>query len=157
MHSRRLKNLWFWAIAAIATLADRLTKIWVLQTFQLGETQPLLPGIFHFTYVTNTGAAFSLLAGSGWLKWLSLVVSLGLMALAIWGPRMNLWEQLGYGFILGGAVGNGIDRFIWGAVVDFLDFRWIRFPVFNIADVAINIGIICLLVVALRQPQGRDR
>lgn len=157
MRTRRWKNAGFWLAAIIATIADRLTKIWVLQTFQLGETQPLIPGVFHFTYVTNTGAAFSLFAGSEWLKWLSLVVSIALMLLAVLGPRLNLWEQIGYGCILGGAIGNGIDRFVWGAVVDFLDFRWIRFPVFNLADVAINIGIICLLLLALRSPQAGDR
>jgi signal peptidase II len=97
--------------------------------------------------VINTGAAFSAFRGGvGWLKWLSLLVSLGLMAFAYFGPHLNRWEQLAYGFILAGAFGNGIDRFLFGYVVDFLDFRLINFPVFNLADVFINIGIICLLI-----------
>lgn len=58
---------------------------------------------------------------------------------------------MGYGCLLGGALGNGIDRFLTGEVVDFLDFRWIQFPVFNVADIAINIGIACLLWSAWRQ------
>ncbi|MGL5196867.1 MAG: signal peptidase II, partial [Chroococcales cyanobacterium] len=72
------------------------------------------------------------------------------------GPRMNRWEEVGFGLILGGAVGNGIDRFLLGEVIDFLDFRLINFPVFNIADVSINIGIICLLIVMLRPSRPRN-
>lgn len=157
MSKRRYKNALFWIVAIVSTIADRLTKIWVVQTFDLFQSIPIVSGVFHFTYVTNTGAAFSLFSGSEWLKWLSLLVSLALMALALWGPRINLWEQIGYGCILGGAVGNGIDRFVRGEVIDFLDFRWIDFPVFNLADVSINIGIICLILVALRPPSDRER
>lgn len=142
----KLKNHWFWSVASASLLLDQLTKYWVLQNFSLGETWPLWSGVFHFTYVTNTGAAFSMFQGSGWLRWLSLVVSLSLMAMAYFGPRLQQWEQLAYGLILGGALGNGIDRFLFGYVVDFLDFRLIHFPIFNLADVSINFGIICLLI-----------
>ena len=153
------KNNFFWIAALISLVSDWLTKNWVIQNFKIGETLNLLPGVFHFTYVTNTGAAFSLFSqGGGWLRWLSLAVSLGLMAFAIFGPRFNLWEQIGYGLILGGALGNGIDRFVSGKVVDFLDFRLIQFPVFNLADVFINIGIICLLIATFQhQPTSNRR
>ncbi|HEY9761411.1 MAG TPA: signal peptidase II [Trichocoleus sp.] len=152
----RVRNHLFW-IAAVASLAlDQLTKLWVVQTFELTnppETIPLWRGVFHLTYVTNTGAAFSLFSENGeWLRWLSLAVSLGLVALGIWVNLVNRWEQAGYGFILGGAFGNGIDRLLAGEVVDFLDFRLIQFPIFNFADVCINIGIACLLIAALRHP-----
>ncbi|KAB8316285.1 lipoprotein signal peptidase [Tolypothrix campylonemoides VB511288] len=154
----RLKNLLFWIAALLAFFLDQLTKYWVVQTFSLGQTQALLPGVFHFTYVTNTGAAFSLLAGKvEWLRWLSLGVSLALIALASFGPVLQLWEQLGYGFILGGAIGNGIDRFVLGYVVDFLDFRVINFPVFNLADVFINIGIVCLLIATFQKTPTSNR
>lgn len=156
----RGKNTYFWLIALSSLLLDRLTKLWVVLSFQLTsppDTLPVLPGVFHFTYVTNTGAAFSLFSrGADWLRWLSLGVSLGLIALALFGPRLNRWEQIGYGCLLGGAAGNGIDRFLTGYVVDFLDFRLIQFPVFNIADVCINIGIICLLISAWRG-SGNDQ
>lgn len=123
-----------------------------MQTFSLEQTVPLLPGIFHLTYVTNTGAAFSLLSGKvEWLRWLSLGVSLVLIGLALFGPTLNLWDQLGYGLILGGAMGNGIDRFVLGYVVDFLDFRLINFAVFNVADSFISIGIVCLLIASLQK------
>lgn len=148
------KNRVFWLAALISLFLDRITKYWVVNQFELTvppESWPLWPNVFHFTYVTNTGAAFSLFSGGGdWLRWLSLGVSLLLVALGLFGPRMNRWEQAGYGCILGGAAGNGIDRFVAGRVVDFLDFRLIDFPVFNIADVFINVGIACLLIATFR-------
>lgn len=147
------KNRWFWWVGFIGLILDQITKYWIVQSFvEIGKTWPLWPGVFHFTYVINTGAAFSFFeGGAGWLRWLSLGVSVGLMALAWWGEKMRLLEQLGYGFILSGALGNGLDRFLFGYVVDFLDFRLINFPVFNLADVFINIGIIFLLISSFPQ------
>ncbi|BAY27440.1 lipoprotein signal peptidase [Calothrix sp. NIES-2100] len=155
----RLKNHLFWLAAFIAFLIDQLTKYWVVQTFKLGQTLPILQDIFHFTYVTNTGAAFSILSGKvEWLRWLSLAVSLVLIGLALFGPLLNFWDQLGYGLILGGAMGNGIDRFILGYVVDFLDFRLINFAVFNMADSFISIGIVCLLIASWQKsPTSNQR
>ena len=155
----RLKNSLFWVTAFASLILDQLTKYLVVQNFKLHDTLPLWSGVFHFTYVRNPGAAFSLFQGGVWLRWLSLAVSLGLIALAWFGPALNILEQLGYSFILGGALGNGIDRFfnscvidgkLLTCVVDFLDFRLIHFPVFNLADVFINIGIVCLLIASLR-------
>ncbi len=144
------KNQHFWTVAIVGLIFDQLTKYWVVQSFgDIGDTVPLWNGIFHLTYVINTGAAFSVFRGGAfWLRWLSLAVSIGLMAFAWLGSRMPRVEQLGYGLILAGALGNGVDRFLFGYVVDFLDFRLIGFPVFNFADVCINIGIILLLFAA---------
>jgi len=154
----RFKNRLFWIAACLAFLLDRLTKYWVVNTFSLGETKPLLLGIFHLTYVTNTGAAFSLFSGKvEWLRWLSLGVSLVLIAMALLGPVLSLWDQLGYGLILSGAVGNGIDRFILGYVVDFLDFRLINFAVFNVADSFITTGIICLIIASVQKTPTESR
>ena len=148
----RLKNRFFWIAAVAGFVLDQLTKYWVVQTFDLGETQPLIKGIFHFTYVQNTGAAFSLFAGKvEWLRWLSLLVSVALIALALFSPVLRSWDQWGYGLILGGAMGNGIDRFVLSYVIDFLDFRLINFPVFNLADVFINIGIACLIIASFQK------
>ena len=143
------KNRLFWTVAIIGLILDQITKYLVVQNFNaIGDTWPLWEQVFHFTYVENTGAAFSFFRGGvGWLRWLSLLVSLGLMAMAWFGSKLQTNEQLGYGFILAGALGNGIDRFLFGYVVDFLDFRLINFPVFNLADVSINIGIFFLLLV----------
>lgn len=152
----KLKNYLFWIAAVVAIVSDQITKYWIVQFFALGESKPIWDGVFHFTFVENPGAAFSFFSENGeWLRWLSLVVSLGLMLLALLGPKMTRIEQLGFGCILGGALGNGLDRFASGAVVDFLDFRLINFPIFNLADVFINIGIICLLLAALKEPPSK--
>ncbi|WP_353259276.1 signal peptidase II [Prochlorothrix hollandica] len=152
------QHLFFWLAAIFGLLADRLTKDWVMASFQLRESRPLWEGVFHFTYVENPGAAFSIFQEGGeWLRWLSLAVSLGLALWAWFGPSMTRWEQWGYGFIFSGALGNGIDRFAAGRVVDFLDFRLINFPVFNMADVFINVGIVCLLIAGLWPPPRRSR
>ena len=151
-----LRNHLFWIAALIGLVADQLTKLWIVRNFELNQTLPILEGIFHLTFVTNKGAAFSLFSEQGgWLRWLSLAVSLGLLALGLL-SRLSRWEQVGYGCILAGALGNGIDRFFFGEVVDFLDFRIIRFPVFNLADISINIGILCLLSAALKQPASAN-
>jgi signal peptidase II len=149
-----LKNRFFWLAAIVGLILDRLTKLWVVKTMTLLQTIPVIPGVFHWTYVVNKGAAFSLFQGSIWLRWLSLAVSIGLMALAWFGPRFPRWEQFGYGFILSGALGNGIDRFVLGHVIDFLDFRLINFPVFNLADVFINVGIVCLVIATFIKPNS---
>lgn len=138
----------FWLIAILGIILDQLTKYLVLQNFAtIGETVPLWQDVFHLTYVINTGAAFSFFRGQvEILRWISLIVSVILIIFIWYSPRLTLLEELGYGCILAGAVGNGIDRFLFGYVVDFLDFRLINFPVFNLADVAINIGVLLLLI-----------
>ncbi|MEM6611754.1 MAG: signal peptidase II [Cyanobacteria bacterium P01_C01_bin.72] len=149
----------FWLVAILGIIFDQLTKYIVVQNFAVvGDTVPLWQDVFHFTYVINTGAAFSFFRGQvEILRWISLIVSV-LLILFVWNaPRMTQVEQLGYGFILAGAVGNGIDRFLFGYVVDFFDFRLINFPVFNIADIAINIGVIILLVFSFTISPKLDR
>jgi signal peptidase II len=154
----RLKNRLFWIAALIACVIDQITKYWILQTFALKQTLPLLPDIFHFTYVKNYGAAYNLFSEKGeWLRWLSLFISLILIGIAYFGPALAVWEQWGYGLILGGAMGNGIDRFRLGYVVDFLDFRLINFAVFNMADSFITIGIICLFIAYWRNTPSSQR
>ncbi|AGY59226.1 signal peptidase II [Gloeobacter kilaueensis] len=143
----RWKNPWFWLVAALAIAIDRLTKFWAASQLLTGESVPLLPNILHLTLTKNSGAAFSLFAGgSDWLKWISLIVSVALLIYGLVGPRFGIWEQIGFGLLLGGAIGNGFDRFAFGEVTDFLEFRFIQFPVFNGADIAINLGLACLLI-----------
>jgi signal peptidase II len=149
----------FWLVALLGIIVDQITKYLIVQNFaEIGDTLAILPNIFHFTYVINTGAAFSFFRGQvEILRWISLIVSLILIVFVWYTPKLSLIEQLGYGFILAGAVGNGIDRFLFGYVVDFLDFRLINFPVFNLADVAINIGVILLLLASFATPSRAKR
>ncbi len=148
-----MKNAGFWGIAVVGVVLDQITKQWAVARLLNGSEIQLWPTVFHLTYTENTGAAWSLFEESGgFLKWISLAVSIGLVIFGIRGPRMSRWEQAGYGLILAGAVGNGIDRFVQGYVVDFFNFVLIQFPVFNIADAAINVGVACLLISTFLQP-----
>ncbi|HIK37934.1 MAG: signal peptidase II [Geminocystis sp.] len=151
------KNRQFWLVAIMALTLDQITKYLTVITFEnVGDTIPLWPGVFHITYVRNTGAAFSFFQGGvGWLKWLSLIVSVVLIIFA-WKEKLSTLEQWGYGFILAGALGNGVDRFLFGYVVDFFDFRLINFPVFNVADVCINIGVILLIYTSFGPGKTRN-
>jgi len=162
-------NRYFWIAAFAGLVIDRLSKFWILYAFSLvlpppglskealerytQDLIPIIPGVFHLTYALNPGAAFSWFEnGVGWLRWLSFGVSIVLLGLAWFGPRLSRWEQVGYGMILSGALGNGIDRFLWGFVVDFLNFKLIRFPIFNLADTFINVGLACLIIAAFQKP-----
>ncbi len=144
------KNLSFWICAFFWLVLDQSTKMIVAQNVSLQDLA-IWKGVLHLHYLTNSGAAFSLFSnGSSWLKWISFLASLGLILFGIFAKKLQKWEKIGYGCILGGALGNGFDRFSKGAVVDFLDFRLINFPIFNCADVAINVGLIFLLIGWLR-------
>ncbi len=144
----RIRNYYFWLAAIVNIAIDILSKRAIVEILKVERTSiAIIPNIFHFTYIRNHGAAFSILAGNPLLRWLSLIVSLILIAIAISKTFSNIWEQLGFGLILAGAVGNGIDRlFFDGSVVDFIDLRIINFAIFNWADISINLGIICLLI-----------
>ena len=163
------KNRWFWIVAFVSLVIDQITKYWVVDNnYLLINSWRLWPGVFHLTFVMNRGAAFGIFPDGTWLRWLSLGVSLFLIVMVWSKPYLPLWEQLGYGFILGGAMGNGIDRFVLSFVIDFLHFPivkfpmfnweqkkifWNEFPVFNFADVFINVGIICLLIAYFGNPE----
>ncbi|WP_306522475.1 signal peptidase II [Rheinheimera sp.] len=136
----------FWWLALLVLVADQLTKIWVLQRFELGESIQLLP-VFNFTYARNYGAAFSFLGDAGgWQRWLfTLIAVVVSIVLSVWLSRLQRAEwklSLALVLIVAGAIGNLIDRSLYGYVVDFLHVyyqEW-HYPVFNIADCAITIG-----------------
>ena len=139
-----------YALALAVLLADQLSKMWFLaQGLAEGESRPVL-GPFNLTMVWNQGVSFGLFRGEAeWVRWaltgFSLVVAI---VIAVWARKVTRpllgWS---FGLIMGGAVGNMIDRIRFGAVADFLDFQALKFPwVFNIADSAISIGVVLLLI-----------
>ena len=156
---RRLASL-SWLLAAAVLLLDQSSKLWALQQLPAGAIKPLLPGLLQLQRVSNTGAAFSLFSGSTLLlAVVSLVVAIGLILVLSLRPPSKVSTSLALGFLLGGTAGNGIDRWRLGAVIDFLEFVPISFPIFNIADVAINLAVLCFsaeLVLSLRQEGERD-
>ena len=138
-------------LAIALVLADQFTKILVIGSFELGEGQAVT-GFFNLVRVHNAGAAFSFLAGaSGWQRWFFTALGLVAAVVIVWMLRNHPGQRLfcfALACVLGGAVGNVIDRVLYGYVVDFVDFHWagMHFPAFNVADSAITVGAACLIL-----------
>ncbi len=149
------------AWSLIVLMVDQFTKVLILGYYQLGD-QTHVASFFNVVRVHNTGAAFSFLANSGgWQRWLFTGIGLLAAGVILWLLRSHAGQKL-FAFalasILGGAVGNVIDRVLYGYVVDFLDFHWQgwHFPAFNVADSAITLGAACLILdELLRVRRGR--
>jgi len=141
----RKKSILISIILIIVSL-DQITKAYVTERFCYGESFPVLYNIFHITYVTNTGTAFSMFSGySGLLLIFSICAALGIAVYLFFDKfKKTSGEAIPLSFILGGAVGNLTDRIFRGAVVDFLDLRVL--PIFNIADSFITIGMTIIIV-----------
>ena len=149
---RNTTSFWVWiSVAALILVADQFTKVLMVGTYQLGEGFAVT-SFFNIVRVHNEGAAFSFLAqAGGWQRWfftgLGVVATLGM----VWMLESHPGQKL-FGFaiacILGGAVGNVMDRVLYGYVVDFLDFYYagIHFPAFNVADCGISVGAACLIL-----------
>lgn len=138
-----------------ATFAlDRWSKAWALSNLTLHNSQPFIDGFLKFTLTTNTGAAFSLGSNNGGFMTVTAVVLT--TALSCWlgsriarGQSVVILELIGLSCIIGGSLGNLTDRFAQGHVTDFLEFAFFSFPVFNVADTFINIGLGLVLISRL--------
>lgn len=138
-------------LALVILIADQFTKVMVVGYFRLGDSR-VVASFFNLVRVHNEGAAFSFLAGaSGWQRWLFTGIGIAAVALILWMLRAHSGQRL-FAFamscILGGAIGNLVDRMAYGHVVDFLQFHyggW-YFPAFNVADSAITIGAVALIL-----------
>jgi signal peptidase II len=145
-------NLLPWlGLAIILFMADQFTKVLILGYYRLGDST-YVTSFFNVVRAHNTGAAFSFLAGAGgWQRWFFTAIGIGAAVFIVWMLRSHGGQRL-FSFalacILGGAVGNVIDRMVHGYVVDFLQFHWKNwyFPAFNVADAAITIGAACLIL-----------
>jgi signal peptidase II len=146
-------------LSALVVLADQLSKSYITSHYGEFEFTTVLP-VLDITRMHNVGAAFSFLAtASGWQRWLfislAVTVSIGILVWLYRMPRSQGLLACGLALVLGGAIGNVIDRIRLGAVVDFIHFHWDRayFPAFNIADSAITVGAACLILDALLEPK----
>tara|TARA_Y100001968_G_scaffold159974_1_gene146222 strand:+ start:523 stop:1014 length:492 start_codon:yes stop_codon:yes gene_type:complete len=128
-------------------LMDQISKFLVFKMLGFGRSINIIPNFLNFTLVKNKGAAFSLFSDStSLLTIISVLASFLLITLIIKFPPRSYWNSIGLIYLLGGTVGNGIDRFFKGYVIDFLELVPIDFPIFNIADISINIAIICFII-----------
>ena len=140
------KNILVLSAALVVVLLDQLTKFLVRQNFQLGQSVPVIKNVFHLTYVTNTGSAFGIFKGMNFFFVLfSVIVIIGIFYYLKIIIKHDKKLQFAVGLLLGGTIGNLIDRLLHSAVIDFFDFRiW---PVFNIADSAVTVSIILLIIL----------
>jgi signal peptidase II len=152
-------SLWLWlALAALVIVADQVTKTLIIGWFTLGDVRPVT-SYFNLVRAHNPGAAFNFLADAGgWQRWFFSGLGLVVSGFIIWMIRSHPGEKLfcfAVSMIMGGALGNVVDRLLHGYVVDFLQFRltWLKpvfqggyFPAFNLADSAITLGAICLIL-----------
>jgi len=152
---------WVW-LSGIVLVLDQISKIWVDLTLELHQSIPVIPS-FSITYAHNYGAAFSFLSDAGgWQRWffavLAIAVSIGIV---IYLSKLKNEEKLlavSLSLILGGAIGNIIDRVLYGYVIDFLDvyYQVYHWPIFNIADSAITVGVGLMLIESFMEKEGQE-
>ena len=141
-------------VSAVTVAVDQFTKVQIMQTMRLHESIPIIPEFFSLTYIRNPGAAFGLLASSSQgfrlvFFGLTSLFALGLLGMIFFRLRGDDWiGQLSIAGILGGAIGNLLDRVRFGEVIDFLDFyiNGYHWPAFNVADAAISVGVFFLIL-----------
>jgi signal peptidase II len=158
--SRIRRYSWLYALGAIVFIADQATKSWVFRNIPFNTFGPpghieVIPGFFNIAHVGNTGAAWSMFAGSS--ATLALLAAVTLVAIFVFRRHLVLRHptvQMCFGLLCGGILGNLVDRIIHGHVVDFLDFRLgsYIYPTFNIADAGIVVGVVLYLIVSFRTP-----
>ncbi|MCW5202966.1 signal peptidase II [Desulfobulbus sp. US2] len=154
----------FFIMLVLVVVGDQLTKLWILDNFALYDSRVIIPGFFNLTFLRNTGAAFGILSGMP-LLWRQIffitIAVVALVALIIMQRKMgreNIWYTLCFAFIGGGAVGNVVDRVLYGSVVDFLDvyvgkYHW---PAFNVADSAIFVGVTIFLLLQVFEKEEKN-
>lgn len=147
--------MWLFVLPLAVVILDQFSKYIVVENMALGESIPIIEKVFHLTYILNPGAAFGMFAHN---RLFFIAIAIVVIGIIIWARREILaspWEvKAGCGLFLGGAIGNLIDRARQGLVIDFFDFRiW---PVFNIADIAICIGVGLIIWNLLKTELKRD-
>lgn len=138
------------AIMILTVIADQTTKLLIVNSLELGESAPLIPGVFNFTYIRNRGAAFGMLSEHRWIFMaMSVLLIAFLIIYLIKAKPQSKIVRLCLALIVGGGIGNMIDRVIYGFVIDFLDFELIHFYIFNVADAAVTVGCAGLVTYIL--------
>ncbi len=142
------------AVALIVIVLDQLTKLAVVNNVPILSRRPIVGSILRLTHIRNSGAVFGIMKGAGtYFTFFSIVAAAVLIVVLFFARRASALVKISLGLVLGGAVGNLIDRLRYGAVVDFIDIGVssnLRWPCFNAADAAITIGVILLLLNSLK-------
>ncbi|MEF3309454.1 signal peptidase II [Paenibacillus sp. GYB004] len=142
----------YYVLAVLALATDQLTKWAVVTYMSLGQSIPLIPNVFHLTSHRNRGAAFGILQNQRvFFILVTVIVVIGLLVYLRKVYRENTLLSIGLSFVLGGALGNFVDRALKGEVVDMLHFRLFNYPIFNVADCFIVIGSALIILHSFRQ------
>ena len=159
MNSFKSRSMKILTYSFYIILIDQVSKFLVLITLGYGKSKNIIPNILDLNLVKNKGAAFSLFSGStNILTITSILASLLLITVILKFPPKSSWNLIGLAYLLGGTVGNGIDRFFKGYVLDFLELVPINFPIFNVADISINIAVLCFIIdIIATKKQSRIR
>ena len=137
----------YFLISALLVGLDQWSKYLTVQNISLGETKEFIPGFLSLTHLRNTGAAWSLLEGKMIFFYvITVIVSVVIIYLLIKNYKKSIWYSVGLSFVLAGAIGNFIDRVRLGYVVDMLQTDFMNFPIFNVADSTLVVGVICLFI-----------
>ena len=143
-----------WSLIVVLIIAvDQLSKYWVVNNIGLTDSLTVIPNVIDFVYVKNTGAAFSFLSDKTYgiilLSVISVLFCIGVIFFLIKCKPQNRLLTISLGLMISGAIGNLIDRILRGYVVDFIETTFIKFPVFNVADIAITIGAVLIIIYIL--------
>ena len=147
MNNFKYKKYRLIIFSSYIVLIDQISKFLILNILGFEKPKNIIPHFLNFTLVKNKGAAFSLFSNSTELLTItSILASLLLIIIIFKYTPKSYWNSIGIAYLLGGTIGNGIDRLFRGYVLDFLELLPIDFPIFNLADISINIAIICFII-----------
>ncbi|WP_165006608.1 MULTISPECIES: signal peptidase II [unclassified Enterococcus] len=138
----------YWIFSGILIGIDQWVKWWITGQLALGETRSVIPGVLSLNHIRNTGAAWSMLEGKMWFFTVVTIVAVVVVITLMIRNRTNgnRWFMIGLSLILAGAIGNFIDRIRLGYVVDMFQTDFMNFPIFNVADISLVCGVICILI-----------
>ena len=153
-----VKNKLLYIICLIVFIIDFISKLFIISVFEYKDIVVVIKNLFNVTYVKNMGGAFSVFDGNVLFIEIITIIILFILYKYLKDKKLSVYELWGYGLIIGGAVGNLFDRIIYGYVIDFLDFYVFGydFPVFNIADCGIVIGVLILIFCEVRDKNGNN-
>lgn len=142
-------------VVIVSLVLDQLTKQLIVSKLNLHQSVPVIGTFFKITYTRNTGGAFSILKNHpGFLTWLSVILCVISLLFIIKIIRSGLFYQMGIGLVIGGTLGNLVDRLRFGYVIDFIDFSF--WATFNVADIAITLGSFLLIYTVFKDESGKD-
>ena len=148
----------YFLISALLVGLDQWSKYLTVQNISLGETKEFIPGFLSLTHLRNTGAAWSLLEGKMIFFYvITVIVSVVIIYLLIKNYKKSIWYSVGLSFVLAGAIGNFIDRVRLGYVVDMLQTDFMNFPIFNVADSTLVVGVICIFIYLILDEKAEKK